>query len=341
MKRFERMFGILLRLHVDRAVSAAALAVVFGVSRRTIYRDIEILCGSGVPIYAEQGREGGFRLMEGYFLPPLMFTRDEGVVLLTSLAMLRSLPTKPFGAEMEAVTGKLLSALPDRLRSVLADADKFIGFEHLPHDIFHPETHEVIEAVPPDHATVEQVIDTTLRCILEGRAISLEYRALHRDAKLVHMRPVGLFLDRGRWYVVGMTLKKPDAQRLWRADRVLSIRAGGVTQMDDTFDVRTLLGREWLAPAMASWRESAPVKLRLTQTQAIRLQQDWYYRHAQFEDAGDNRVMMTFGEAEASLVFELLRWLGTGAELIEPRAWREAFRAELAQMMTAYDDVMK
>lgn len=337
MKRFERMFGILLRLHVDRTVSAVELAAAFGVSRRTIYRDMEILGTSGVPIYAEKGREGGFHMAEGYFLPPLMFTRDEAVVLLTSLTLLRSLPVKPFSGEIGGATRKLLSALPDRLRNVLSKADRFIGFETLPHDVFHPETNAVHEEDTRLRSiTEEHTVDTVLRCIFEGHSLSFDYRAPHRDVKTIHMQPVGLFLDRGHWYLVGALLKAPHIQRLWRADRVLSIHVSSSAEHPaEAFDVSTLLERQWLASAMATWRANAPVKLRLTRAQALRLQEDWYYRYAQFE-ALDDAVVMTFGEAESSLVFDLLRWLGPGAELIEPKAWRDTFRQELVQMLATY-----
>ena len=81
-ERFDRLFGILLLLRGGRAVPAGELARRFGVSRRTIYRDLEALSAAGVPVYAERGRGGGTRLLEGYFLPPLMFSRGEGIALL-------------------------------------------------------------------------------------------------------------------------------------------------------------------------------------------------------------------------------------------------------------------
>jgi len=49
------------------------------------------------------------------------------------------------------------------------------------------------------------------------------------------------------------------------------------------------------------------------------LQQDWYYRHANFEHILKNEIVMTFGEDNQATVLELLRWLGPGAELIEPK----------------------
>jgi predicted DNA-binding transcriptional regulator YafY len=101
------------------------------------------------------------------------------------------------------------------------------------------------------------------------------------------------------------------------------------------FDVRELLNRAWLGEAMQTWAREATVKIRLTVEQARRLQKDWYYGHALFEPI-DNHVLVTLGENNQGVVFELLRWLGPGAELLEPVAWRETFRAEVAKMLETY-----
>ena len=79
MNRLDRALGILLWLRSRKTVSAAELAKQFEVSQRTIYRDIETLSELGIPVYAEMGRAGGFRLLEGYFLPPVMFSVGEAV----------------------------------------------------------------------------------------------------------------------------------------------------------------------------------------------------------------------------------------------------------------------
>ena len=88
---------------------------------------------------------------------------------------------------------------------------------------------------------------------------------------------------------------------------------------------------------MDQWQRSAPVVIRLTRPQAERLQRDWYYRHARFEESAGNQVIMTIGEEKQTIVFELLRWLGPGAELVEPKAWREQLKEELQQMLSIYD----
>lgn len=74
-KRFDRIVAILIQLQSKKIVKAQELADRFECSLRTIYRDIRTLEASGVPIYSEAGV--GYALMDGYRLPPVMFTREE------------------------------------------------------------------------------------------------------------------------------------------------------------------------------------------------------------------------------------------------------------------------
>src|SRR6266446_5309456 len=75
MTRIERGVAILLLLSDGSTLTASALARRFEVAVRTIYRDIEMLSATGVPVYAERGVRGGYRLLEGFFLPPVSFKR--------------------------------------------------------------------------------------------------------------------------------------------------------------------------------------------------------------------------------------------------------------------------
>ena len=87
MTRLERALGILLQLSGGTLVTAPDLAGRFEVSVRTIYRDIELLSALGVPVHAERGVAGGFRLAEGYFLPPVALNRAEAVSSCVVFAM--------------------------------------------------------------------------------------------------------------------------------------------------------------------------------------------------------------------------------------------------------------
>lgn len=357
MNRIDRALGILLLLRDGASLNAVDLARRFEVSKRTIYRDIETLSLIGVPVYAARGREGGFRLVEGYFLPPVMFSRTEAVSLLMAVTMLRSLRSRPFPAELETAEEKLLAAMPSQLRRTLADARKVLGAEAAPTDPFHPEasdpqgtqtTLDTPESAAQS-ATESHTVSVYLQAILDRRLLSLRYRSPYRDTD-DHLRaePLGIFWDRNRWYLVGRSEglqdngTAGDKQRLrfWRADRVLELKASmAAVPHDPNFDVREQLDRRWLQPAMRAWAEESPVRILLTCAQWERLKSDWYYRHAAYEPQTDGQVMMTFGEDNQQVLFDLLRWLGPGAELVEPREWRAVFKAELEEMMASYGDV--
>lgn len=344
MNRFDRALAILLLLRDGKSWSATALAARLEVSTRTIYRDIDTLGAVGVPVYAEVGRNGGFRLLEGYFLPPISFTVGEAVALLLAMTLLRSLRVRPLAAALETGEQKLVAAIPDHLRALLADARKVIGFEESTRDVFQleraqtPPDPDAGEATPrPGEAAV---VDTFLQAVLDRRTLALRYASPYRQGidDLIVI-PRGMFWDRDRWYLVGSRAGRAEETRLWRADRVLTIAAAArVAEPPRAFDVRTLLGRGWLKAAMAEWRERAPIVIRLTKRHAEHLAQDWYYRHAAFEEVGPDSILMTFGESSRPLVFNLLRWLGPGAELLEPAEWRPAFAAELRDLAAAYDE---
>lgn len=342
MNRFDRILALLLLLRSGQPVSASTAAERFAVSPRTIYRDMETLSALGVPVYAERGREGGFRLLEGYFLPPLMFSTGEAISLLLGLALLHNLKTKPFPAELEMAERKLLAAVPERLRVILAEAGRIIGFEGFPGDVFHPEPSasqpSSSSSAPAAEATASQTLDIFLQAILDRQTLRLRYRSPYRDkTEDLTIEPYGLFWDRDRWYLVGTPTGQRPKLRLWRADRVLDLRPHRrAAEAPPDFDVRDLLGRDWLKSAMAHWAEEAPVKIRLTPAQAARLKGDWYYRHAHFEQPSAGQVLMTLGEEDPAKVLELLRWLGPGAELLEPKAWRAKLRADLRKMLADY-----
>ena len=79
-KRISRLSAILIQLQTKRLLTATELATKFGVSIRTIYRDIRALEQSGVPILTEEGK--GYSLMEGYKVPPVMFTENQANALI-------------------------------------------------------------------------------------------------------------------------------------------------------------------------------------------------------------------------------------------------------------------
>lgn len=133
-KRLSRLTAILTQLQTKRIVTSTALAEKFGVSVRTIYRDIRALEAAGVPIYAEDGK--GYSLAEGYRIPPVMFTENEAsALILAEQLVLKNKDSsliKDYSEAVNKVKAVLRQTEKDKA-NLLSDRTRFgkiAGFEH-------------------------------------------------------------------------------------------------------------------------------------------------------------------------------------------------------------------
>ena len=113
-KRLSRLVAILTQLQTKRVLTSSKLAQKFGVSVRTIYRDIRALEEAGVPILTEEGK--GYALMEGYKIPPVMFSESEAnALIIAEQLVLKSRDASLIKDYSEAV---------DKIKAVLQQAEK-------------------------------------------------------------------------------------------------------------------------------------------------------------------------------------------------------------------------
>jgi len=117
MRPADRLFQIVLHLGRGRIVTAAALAEKLEVSERTIYRDIQDLMASGVPIDGEAGV--GYRLHRGYQVPPMMFDQDELQALIFGAQVASRWGDHELAAAAERILDKIDAVLPENMRPQL------------------------------------------------------------------------------------------------------------------------------------------------------------------------------------------------------------------------------
>ena len=117
MRRADRLFRIVGLLSHDRVTTAHDLAEELEVSRRTIYRDIQDLSLSGVPIEGEAGV--GYRLMKGFHLPPLMFDEDELAALILGARMIQAWTDRELARAAHQAIRKIKKIVPERLKPEL------------------------------------------------------------------------------------------------------------------------------------------------------------------------------------------------------------------------------
>ncbi|MFD9077455.1 helix-turn-helix transcriptional regulator [Streptomyces erythrochromogenes] len=185
-----RLLSVLLLLQSRGRMSARAIAEELGVSVRTAYRDVERLQGAGVPVCAEPGRGGGYRLLDGYRTRLTGMTEGEARALLFA-GLPDAAADLGLAAEVSAARLKLLAALPAGAREEAARTAT----------VFHvdaPGWYREPEQTP----YLPLFVDATLT----QRVVEARYRRWRAPQEVSRrLRPYGLVLKSGVWYVVAAT----------------------------------------------------------------------------------------------------------------------------------------
>ena len=146
MRRVERLFALAEHLRARRTgITAEALAARFGVTVRTIYRDLDALRQADLPVHAERGRGGGFALDRGYHLPPVNFDAREAALLVVAGRWLTELRLLPFTDTLRAATDKVRAALPERSQRELQRLQRSLAYVGVPTRAPGPEVRAAVE----------------------------------------------------------------------------------------------------------------------------------------------------------------------------------------------------
>jgi len=133
MQRTERLFALAEYLRGRRTgVTAEALAERFGVTIRTIYRDLDTLRAASFPVGAERGRGGGYALDRSYSLPPVNFTAREGALLVALGRFAIDMRLLPFAGTLESALDKVRAALSTSAQRELLTRLSELSFHGVP-----------------------------------------------------------------------------------------------------------------------------------------------------------------------------------------------------------------
>lgn len=207
ISRFDRIIAILIQLQSKRVVRAQELADRFRVSLRTIYRDIRSLEASGVPIWGEAG--SGYSLMEGYRLPPVMFTKEEAASFIAAEKLMQQFTDRALGASHESAMYKVKSVLKGQQKDWI---------DAIAHQVMITPNKELFNEHVPD------ALEILFESLAARKRVYMEYKAFFSEEPSVReMEPVGLFHENNHWYIMAFCLLRKD-YRQFRTDRIMRIR---------------------------------------------------------------------------------------------------------------------
>lgn len=300
MNRIDRISAILIQLQSRRVVKASDIADRFNISLRTVYRDVKTLEEAGIPLIGEAGV--GYSIMDGYRLPPVMFTREEATAFLTAEKLMEKL-TDPSSDE------NYKSAMY-KIRSVLRMAEK----DYLDNIDGH------IEVLKSRRSATIKLDLNPLQIILSGigerTVLSIHYFAMHNQQRTERcIEPVGVFYQDNYWHLIAWCRLRED-YRDFRLDRISNIsltKERFRTQHPNLNEYITRSARE---------RNLRQVVMRVEKRMLSYLNEQKYYNGFVSEREVDGMVEMTF---LTEYIEGFVRWMmmyGDTAIIISPEELR-------------------
>ncbi|MEL6960779.1 MAG: YafY family protein [Pseudomonadota bacterium] len=206
MRRADRLFQIVQYLRGGRLLTAQQLAERLEVTKRTVYRDVADLIGSGVPIEGEAGV--GYVMRAGYDLPPLMFNSDEIVALVAGARMIRAWGGAQMAQAAEEALVKIEAVLPDEARARAGTVP-----------IYAFQGEGMSDSVRAKIDEIEGAVERSVR-------LDLEYADKAGVPSSRVIRPLGLWFWGQTWTVVGWCELRQDF-RMFRLDRIHGMEEAG------------------------------------------------------------------------------------------------------------------
>jgi predicted DNA-binding transcriptional regulator YafY len=294
-KRFDRIIAILIQLQSKKIVKAQELANRFEVSLRTIYRDIRTLEASGVPIYSEAGV--GYALMDGYRLPPVMFTREEASSFIAAEKLMQKFTDTTLGNHYASAMYKL--------KAVLRSDDKD-WVSSIESSVLMQSSEKLFNDKSPN------TLATLFESIAEKTQVILSYEAFDSDGITVrHIEPVGVFHDNNNWYMQGYCHLRKD-YRQFRADRVHGIKKTEIPFSLEHDSLETFLNKNESIP-------TTKVRILVEKKIAKYLGYERKYHGFVSEKEIEDKIEMTFMSRDIEEGFS--RWylmFGDYATILEP-----------------------
>jgi len=313
MNRIDRLTAILIHLQTKRVVKAEEIADRFEMSLRTVYRDVKALMEAGVPIGSEAGK--GYFIVDGYHLPPVMFTQDEASAMLLAGKLVEKMTDKSIKVAFESALLKIKAVLSDSGKDRLEDL-----YSHI----------EVMRSPREEYQFPNHFLTDIQRAVVEKDVMHLEYFSNNDELTHRDVEPIGLFHYGAAWHLIGWCRLR-NGYRDFRADRIKNLTWPGIK-----FDARNLLSlQEYLTTVVQGNREVEKVTVLFDGTFAKYIRQSKYMYGYVSEEVVGAKVRMHF---LISCFHSFGRWLlqfGNNVEIESPEKAKDVL-TELVEELSAH-----
>lgn len=313
-KRFDRIVAILIQLQSKRIVKAQELADRFDVSLRTIYRDIRTLEASGVPIYSEAGV--GYSLVDGYRLPPVMFTREEAGSFVAAEKLMQKFTDENLKKNFSSAMFKIKSVLRGSEKDWIESIESKIKISNRG-EAFHSHSPEVLEVL--------------FESIAQKFQVKFLYQSVESESPTERLvEPVGLYHEHTNWYILAYCHLRKD-YRNFRTDRVLKISRTGLPFESEHRELDFYLKKP-------DKKDTETVRILLDRKVARYVENDRnYYGFVSEKKNGDKTELIFNSNYRENGMGRWFLMFADYAEILEP----EGFNAHVKELMKKIQHTLK
>ncbi|MED3685297.1 MULTISPECIES: helix-turn-helix transcriptional regulator [Bacillus cereus group] len=313
LSKAKRLLDILIFASAKKAFTAQEIADEFNISVRTVHRYILDLSDMGLPIYAEQGRNGGYKVLTTRVIPPILFTEEEAVSIFFAFQSLSYYRDLPFNTEINSVTHKLYSSLQHEAKVKVDKIRSYIAFWNPKRTIETPLLNEVLTAA------------------IENKNLHFQYES-KSGIKTKHVHPIGVYAHDGLWYLPSYDFGRKKVL-LYRVDRILSILS--MEENTDTF----MNLEEWFASNSNVVHNPTQLHVLLT-TEGVRQCKSVPYleEFVIVNEDGTGYINSTIDKGEINFITPLFYRLGKDAKVLEPKELTDGLRIRAKEILHMYED---
>ena len=313
MTRLSRLVGIILHLQGRRLVRAEDLAEHFTVSVRTIYRDLRALEEAGLPLYAEAGK--GYSLVDGYNLPPVMFTEEEANGLLVGGVLAERLTDNSLRPHIQSALMKINAVLPSEQKEHTERLQKGTAV-HL-RRAFRTEK---------DRAN----LTTLQQAVAKRRVVRIQYRGkAQSQATERDVEPLGIVYYSDNWHMLGWCRMR-DGIRDFRADRIEAIE-----KLNEEFPERKDFSLEEHMAEFFTSSGGIAVRVLFSRGAMEHVVEEKYYGRIDRVERKDG-VEMTFSVPSLDWIARWLICFAGGAVVLEPQELRDIMKKLSQEVLEQY-----
>ena len=204
MNRIDRLTAIMLKLQSKRFVTIDDISDHFEISERTVFRDIKALGEAGVPIGFEKDK--GYFIVEGYYIPPVMFTKEEAGAILLAGKLLERQGDKSLVEQFDQALTKVRAVLKSSQKDYVQKLEKYIEI--------------VSPAIPVDRAFPDRFLNDIKNALVSHQILSFEYYANYSDSySSRQVEPLGICHYANHWHLIAYCRMRGGI-RDFRTDRI-------------------------------------------------------------------------------------------------------------------------